>query len=261
VEALIGQDYPADQYELLFVDNGSSDDSVEILNRYPEVNVLHEPVRGSYAARNLGLAEARGEIIAFTDSDCFPLPGWLSRIEEGFHSSNSLILMGPRLPPSEHRSIRLLLDYDNLKNQYIFSSSDPSIYGGHTNNMAVRKTVFDEFGNFVQRDRGADAIFVQEVVKAQSCDSVRWCEDMTVIHAEFASAAAYFSKVRTYGRSYSAFRHITPIRPLTLKERMEVFRNTVSQHPVRDSAWLISLLITGQFAWWLGGLGVARSDH
>lgn len=261
VEALLGQEYPREHFELLFVDNGSSDNSVEFLGRYPEIRVLHESERGSYAARNRGLREARGEIIAFTDSDCFPVPGWLASIDDGFRSSNALALMGPRLPPTEKRSVRLVADYDNRKNEFIFASGDASIYCGHTNNMAVRKTVFDQAGMFVQRARGADTIFIQELVKAHSCDAVRWCGEMAVVHAELISAAAYFGKVKTYSRSHRAFRHIAPVRPLRLRERMKIFQSTVKEHPLLDSAWLLSLLVTGQFAWWLGGLGVARSDH
>ena len=73
--------------------------------------------------------------------------------------------------------------------------------------------------------------------------------------SEYLSAACMTCKGACceVGRSYRAFRHIAPIRPLGLKERMEILRNTVRRHPVRDSVLLISLLITGQFAWWLGG--------
>jgi glycosyltransferase involved in cell wall biosynthesis len=261
VEALIGQDYPADQYELLFVDNGSSDDSAAILQRYPEIRVLHEPVRGSYAARNRGLREARGEIIAFTDSDCFPDPAWLSSIEKGFDTPGALVLMGPRLPANERHSLRLIEAYENQKNEFICASDDPSVYFGYTNNMAVRRAAFDHAGEFVQRARGADSIFVQKVVNATSCDSVCWSPGMAVVHGELDSVAAYYDKVKTYSRSHRAFRHIMPVRTLTVKERMQIFRRTVSGYPAGDSAWLLSLLIGGQFAWWFGAFGENQHEQ
>lgn len=261
VEALLGQDLPRDRYELIFVDNGSSDDSLEILRRFPEIRFLHEPIQGSYAARNCGLREAQGDIIAFTDSDCFPVPEWLSSIEKGFETPGSLVLMGPRLPADDSRSLRLLAAYENRKKEYICESEDPSIYYGYTNNMAVRRSVFETTGMFLQRGRGADSIFVQKVVNTSSCEAVSWCPDMVVVHGELDSVPAYFGKVKTYGRSHRAFRHIMPVRSLNMRERVKIFRRAVDKRPPGDWALLLSLLVSGQFAWWFGVLGSNPSDN
>lgn len=260
IDALLGQNLPRDRYELIFVDNGSSDDSLEILHRYPEICVLHEPVQGSYAARNRGLREAQGDIIAFTDSDCFPVPEWLSSIEKGFEMPGSLIMMGPRLPANGRRAIRLIAAYENRKKEFICESEDPSVYCGYTNNMAVRRSTFEATGMFLQRERGSDSIFVQKVVNTSSCGAVSWCPEMAVVHGELDSVPAYINKVRTYGRSHRAFRHIMPVRSLSMKERMQIFRRAVSERTPGDSALLLSLLISGQFAWWLGVLGSNQSD-
>lgn len=261
VEALLAQDFPRDGYELIFVDNGSNDDSVEILHRYPGIRVLHEPVQGSYAARNCGLRKARGDIIAFTDSDCFTDPAWLSSIDEGFNVPGSLVLMGPRLPANDNRSLRLIAAYENQKKEYICESDDASLYYGYTNNMAVRRSVFETTGMFVQRERGADSIFVQKVVNAASCAAVTWCSGMAVVHGELNSVAAYFDKVKTYSRSHRAFRHIMPVRSLSMKERMRIFRRAISTHSPLEAAWLLSLLFLGQLAWWLEAWRSGRRDE
>jgi glycosyltransferase involved in cell wall biosynthesis len=84
LDALLAQTYPPDAYEILVVDNGSQDDSMALAETYSQahpgrVRVLSEHrQRGSYTARNAGLAAATGEIIAFTDSDCIPAPDWLA---------------------------------------------------------------------------------------------------------------------------------------------------------------------------------------
>lgn len=67
----------ADQAEIIVIDNGSSEDLTPLRERYPTVRWLHEATPGSYAARNTGIAVARGSILAFTDSDCLPSAGWL----------------------------------------------------------------------------------------------------------------------------------------------------------------------------------------
>lgn len=68
-----------DRFEVLVVDNGSSDDPAALVAAHPRARLLHEPRRSSYAARNLGAAVARGDILAFTDADCLPAGDWLQR--------------------------------------------------------------------------------------------------------------------------------------------------------------------------------------
>lgn len=80
LEALEHQTYPSQKYEVLVVDNGSDEPVAPAAVPFEHARVLTEPRRGSYAARNKGVTEARGEMIAFTDADCVPAPTW---IEEG----------------------------------------------------------------------------------------------------------------------------------------------------------------------------------
>ncbi len=77
--ALEQQTYDADCYEVVVVDNGSTRDVAGVVGGFVHAQSIRELQPGSYAARNTGLAHARGEIIAFTDSDCVPQLDWLSR--------------------------------------------------------------------------------------------------------------------------------------------------------------------------------------
>jgi glycosyltransferase involved in cell wall biosynthesis len=76
--ALEAQTYPRTDFEIIAVDNGSTDNLAEVAAQFPQVRFLSEPTPGSYAARNRGLAAAAGEFIAFTDADCVPDPQWLA---------------------------------------------------------------------------------------------------------------------------------------------------------------------------------------
>lgn len=76
LDALQAQTYPQDRLEIIVVDNGSIDETREVISKFP-VKMLQQPIRSSYAARNMGIAAARGGIIAFTDSDCEPDVNWL----------------------------------------------------------------------------------------------------------------------------------------------------------------------------------------
>jgi glycosyltransferase involved in cell wall biosynthesis len=68
------QSYPKSLYEIIFVDNGSVENIEVLVSQFPQTSFTNEPKPGSYAARNKRISIARGEIIAFTDSDCVPAP-------------------------------------------------------------------------------------------------------------------------------------------------------------------------------------------
>lgn len=77
LDALREQSYPADRFEIIVADNGSEPPLETLLRRDARVRFVREVAPGSYAARNAGVRESRGEVLAFTDSDCRPDRDWL----------------------------------------------------------------------------------------------------------------------------------------------------------------------------------------
>jgi Glycosyl transferase family 2 len=72
IESVLSQSYP--RFEIIVVDDGSTDDTSEVASRYGQVRLIRQGNRGLAAARNRGLAEARGEYVVFLDSDDRLLP-------------------------------------------------------------------------------------------------------------------------------------------------------------------------------------------
>jgi glycosyltransferase involved in cell wall biosynthesis len=86
VDSLAGQDYPAELFEIILVDDGSTDstpDKVdELAQKYPNVRALHKENGGSSSARNAGIDIATGEYIGFVDSDDFVSQNMYSSLVE-----------------------------------------------------------------------------------------------------------------------------------------------------------------------------------
>jgi len=80
LEALLALDYPRRALEIVVVDNRSTDATAALVGRYPVRLVREAGVQSSYAARNRGVRVATGAVLAFTDADCVPDPGWLTAL-------------------------------------------------------------------------------------------------------------------------------------------------------------------------------------
>jgi len=88
--------YPA--YEVIVVDDGSTDATAAIAREY-DCRLIHTVNRGLANARNLGLAAATGEIIAYIDDDAYPDPHWLSYLAATFLSTSHAGIGGPNVAP------------------------------------------------------------------------------------------------------------------------------------------------------------------
>ncbi len=256
-ESLLAQDYPRDRFEILMVDNNSTDRSAEIAREIDGVRVLAEPVQGDYAARNTGIANARGEIIAFTDSDTAPAPDWLTNIAEMMDGDPAIQVIVGRLAFSgSGRLLSLLEAYERDKTAYILSSDDPRLFYGYTCNLAARRSTFDEVGPFAAVARNADVVFVRKVVDAVSTDAVVYGPGVAVQRLEVSSASDYFGKQAVYGQDFPRYGALANARPLTMSERWSIFRRVTrrQRYPALDVVLLLMVLAVGAACYDFGRL-------
>jgi len=85
IESVLAQDFPAEQIEILVVDDGSTDDTAERVRKYGErVRFYTKPNGGQASTLTFGFERARGEIVALLDGDDYWLPGKVRRVVEEF---------------------------------------------------------------------------------------------------------------------------------------------------------------------------------
>ncbi|MBN1441355.1 MAG: glycosyltransferase family 2 protein, partial [Planctomycetes bacterium] len=91
--ALRAQSYPRDRFEVIVVDDGSTDNTAAVAAKF-WARVISIPPSGPAVARNRGVKESKGEILLFTDADCAPTPGWISRLVSAFDEPEVMAARG-----------------------------------------------------------------------------------------------------------------------------------------------------------------------
>ncbi|MDR7542813.1 MAG: glycosyltransferase [Armatimonadota bacterium] len=137
--------------ELVVVDNGSTDGTADVVERFARsttmrVRYAYEATPGVARARNRGLHEAAGEIIAFTDDDCLVDCGWLQQLVAELDADAHTVMVFGRTRMAVSTQPALSVKDDDERRLYEYPT--PPWVIGHGNNMAMRRALVDEVGSF-----------------------------------------------------------------------------------------------------------------
>jgi glycosyltransferase involved in cell wall biosynthesis len=238
LKALFTQTLPRDRYEVIFIDNRSTDLSLEIAKSFPELIILEEEIQSSYAARTRGVRQAKGEILAFTDSDCEACSEWLEQASSALAEPGTTLVLGGVRNARESFPLRMTADYEAQRAEYVWTQPNKRLHYGHTGNMVMHREVFERCGPFLQVARGADTVFVSRVVETYGSESVRYVRQAQVRHLEIDCVADWLRKLSTYGRSYDGYHAWSGTRALGFGERWEVMRRTIAHNRY---SWALAL--------------------
>lgn len=179
LSCLVAQDYPQDKFEVIVVDDRSTDRTTEVVQgfskQYPQIRLLQvKDISLSLApkkrALDLGIRGAQGQIILTTDADCCPRPGWISGIVRHFEPGVGLVAgFSPIEPDGRGYSWwEKFLALDSLALATV-AAGGIGLGLGLTctgRNLAYRKEVYQGLGGFGRAGRlpsGDDDLFLQSV--------------------------------------------------------------------------------------------------
>jgi glycosyltransferase involved in cell wall biosynthesis len=149
VDSVLDQDFG--DFELIVVDDGSDDNTREILSAYANaITVLHQPNRGVSAARNRGIAEASGQLIAFLDSDDLWLPGKLNT-QVNFFEENADALINQTQEIWIRNGIRVNPRKRHHKFSGMIFERSLALCLVSPSAVMIRKSLFDTVGVFDER--------------------------------------------------------------------------------------------------------------
>jgi cellulose synthase/poly-beta-1,6-N-acetylglucosamine synthase-like glycosyltransferase len=208
LNALVDRDYPKDKYEIILVNDNSTDKSAEIMRffaaRHPSIKIIAQETgkKGPASARNLGIKHAKGEIIASTDSDCIVPKYWLCKIVEYFESYPDVSAIGGSLIACS--SNRFITNCEGMISDCTGHKAKIA-----TPNAAFRKNCIEKVGLFNESMvSGEDPDLVWNIEKAGL--KVVFLEDLPVVHHYYRSTLSSFIRHHVWygkGRVLLAKRH------------------------------------------------------
>jgi glycosyltransferase involved in cell wall biosynthesis len=160
IESLIKQDIDYQKYEIIVVDNNSTDSTAEVVRQYQQkcgnLRYIFEQDQGLSIARNRGVSEARGEYVAYIDDDAVAEPKWLASFIEAFGKDDKIVCVGgpveldwhgekPAWIPVRYESLFTYVNY-GAKERYL--TPDNYLVGA---NIGFKRNWLAENGGFPEK--------------------------------------------------------------------------------------------------------------
>lgn len=255
LQALSQQTYPSDCIEVIVVDNGSSDHSVEVAKTFG-VKVLSQTDRKSpYAARNIGFDHATGQIIALTDANKIPDSRWIEEGVKALGQSNADMAGGEiSFELGNHATASQVYDaitYNN--NRFLVMERNGSAAG----NLFFKKELIREFGKFPDTFRsGMDIWWTAKAVHAGY--SIVFAEK-SIVYCQPRTLRSLLKKSRRVGILHpvifqqqgkslfyilgQTFRTFAPPKVRELQQKIDSLDHPTSFTKVWAVAWLNKMMM------------------
>jgi len=199
IKSLLSLNYPSSKIEIIIVDNNSKDATRSVIQEFPVISLVEDRIQSSYAARNTGLKKSKGEIIAFTDSDCIADKDWVLKAVECFQDENVGCVAGRIEGYSPSNYIEEYL----IRNRYL-SQEETTLKHWYlpyaqTANAVYRRAVIDAIGIFEERWVSAGDTDLTWRMLLHTRYRLLYCKDSLIYHVHRSTLKGLFNQRKTWG--------------------------------------------------------------
>ena len=196
LRGILEQDVPL--LEVIVIDDGSTDNTPQIVQSFPGIKYFFQPNQGPASARNKGAELASGEILLFTDSDCIPEPGWVRKIIPYFADPSVGVSAGSYGIANPGSILARSIHKEIIYRHTVLMPVYPKVFGSY--NFAIRKNLFRELGGFntvYRSPSGEDNDLSYKVIQAGY--KIYFARDSIVKHYHPTSLLKYLREQYRHG--------------------------------------------------------------
>jgi O-antigen biosynthesis protein len=233
LESLSRINYP--DYEVILVDDGSTDNTREIAERFPHVHYIHQTNHGLSHARNTGAGAAKGDVFAYTDSDCMADVDWLYYLVGTLTSGEYAGVGGPNVsPPAQNWIQACVAAAPGGPSHVLLTDTVAEHIPGC--NMAFYRWAFENIGGFdpEYHKAGDDVDFCWRLQQAGCV--IGFSPTAIVWHHRRFTLRAFMKQQQGYGEAESLLR----------------FKHLIFFGPTGTAKWRGQIYGAPRFSWFLG---------
>jgi cellulose synthase/poly-beta-1,6-N-acetylglucosamine synthase-like glycosyltransferase len=178
--ALEGQTYPSEKFEVLVVNDHSTDKTADVVLLFEKVTLINAGGSGSGKknALSIAISQATGELIVATDADCIPGRFWLSCIADFYHTTKAAFIAAPVMYKTDGSLLSTFQTIDFITLQGITAAGVESGFHSMCNgaNLAYTKTAFETVNGFEGIDKPAsgDDLLLMHKISIKYPQQVRY---------------------------------------------------------------------------------------